>query len=316
MVDPQRSAARERTATETVGPVVKVVPHPSTKCSSRTNCDRARRSRPHPTRRVALNEVQLANELRLEVVVDARLEAPAPSTKCSSRTNCDRLHRTRLPLSQRPSTKCSSRTNCDRATATFALKDDGSPQRSAARERTATARPRSGRTGGPSPSTKCSSRTNCDTRALIASAPSAIGTLNEVQLANELRQPVQVRLARQCLRVPSTKCSSRTNCDRRKTDDVRKHSRPSTKCSSRTNCDPLTQNRSGRGDAPQRSAARERTATSSRSAASRRLMSPQRSAARERTATRPSSSRTARRSRTLNEVQLANELRRPSSSEK
>ena len=310
---------------------------PSTKCSSRTNCDPSagaaptgspstpqrsaarertatsrRSSRPAP-RLCALNEVQLANELRPALMRRSLRTRPAPpSTKCSSRTNCDALDAGRGCRVGDPSTKCSSRTNCDVDLGMQVYEGGSPPQRSAARERTATAA-----TGGP--------------------PLGSMSSLNEVQLANELR-PRSSTCASFCVCVPqrsaarertatgvtcsranpsarpqrsaarertatprvrenlhprvtrpSTKCSSRTNCDvGGEVGELGGGVLPSTKCSSRTNCD--------RPGPPRRPAAALPGSLNEVQLANElRRSTPARAAALSRTP--------------LNEVQLANELR-------
>ncbi len=260
-VGPQRSAARERTATP-----------------------RARQICRSP--RCALNEVQLANELRLRhtptlgprsTVTPQRSAArertatqrrvrdhgrhDGPSTKCSSRTNCDqnRAHTgsETLPV---PSTKCSSRTNCDVGGSGALAVGDVVPQRSAARERTATLPLPPVHSRQSCPSTKCSSRTNCDPLDRLAVA---------------VDDPH-----------PSTKCSSRTNCD------SGHHHRGALLPPTLNEVQLANELRPRCADSyalhvlhPQRSAARERTATWTHDDLPTLFTIPQRSAARERTAT-------------------------------
>ena len=183
--------------------------------------------------------MQLANELRRPRLRRLRRRRRRPSTKCSSRTNCDLgddTHPHAVHV-RGPSTKCSSRTNCDARTASarrccgrcplnevqlanelrlipspyLSVTGRVDPQRSAARERTATG-------------------------ASIVRRVRGVDALNEVQLANELRPRAcfartmaifapQRSAARERTatgsgprtlgrrRLPSTKCSSRTNCD-------------------------------------------------------------------------------------------------------
>ena len=336
---PQRSAARERTATQDHRRACRPgACQPSTKCSSRTNCDprsspRARTAASPPQRSAArertatrvyptcglsavkadpqrsaarertatrrgrtawlvgpspLNEVQLANELRPDAGADAA-RVRVPSTKCSSRTNCD------LSVSVRG------------GRGPFVA-----PQRSAARERTATRLGAAQQLPVRRPSTKCSSRTNCD----LVLVTSRLSTCPIPQRSAARERTATCRhgarlVARLVAPAPSTKCSSRTNCDQQQAEPdlgripiplnevqlANELRHPGGRLAPRL---PTSLNEvqlanelrrghwlfshSAISGAPQRSAARERTATQTRI----RLQEP---------------------GIPLNEVQLANELR-------
>ena len=212
---PQRSAARERTATWASRSHRATPSRPSTKCSSRTNCDdpflhRQVEEDAGPSTKCssrtncdvdggvagdaeegALNEVQLANELRRRRPGKPLPRGRYPSTKCSSRTNCDAADGSTLfrqPLDA-PSTKCSSRTNCDpRLRWARAPAMVPHPQRSAARERTATIGLGFSALGGWLTPQRSAARERTATHPCAPGMPLTSITLNEVQLANELRR--------------------------------------------------------------------------------------------------------------------------------